>query len=100
MSSSSFSIFLSILICFLFCFTNGQQQNFQGWTPQQIEAYRSHYYNWYHQQRVAPQPVVTQAPVELHNHPIFRNFEKDDKGNVWHGNDDAKILFISRSSYP
>ncbi|WKX93156.1 hypothetical protein Q1695_010863 [Nippostrongylus brasiliensis] len=39
-------------------------------------------------------------------HPHYINYyksqgyETDDKGNVWHGNDHAKLMIFARSSYP
>ncbi|CAB3404589.1 unnamed protein product [Caenorhabditis bovis] len=102
-SCSSLTIALVILLA-LAPVVSPQQWN--QWTPQQIQAYRQQqYYNWYwqqqqllRQQQVAQQ-TTTHAPQST-PHPWFPYAQTDEKGSVWVGNDNAKILLISRTSFP
>ncbi|KAL6733141.1 hypothetical protein Aduo_003819 [Ancylostoma duodenale] len=41
----------------------------------------------------------TQAPQYVNYYKSY-GYETDDKGNVWTGNDAAKIMIIAKSSYP
>ncbi|CAL2050917.1 unnamed protein product [Caenorhabditis brenneri] len=76
----------------------------QQWTPQQMEVYRQQYYNWwYNQQRMQqvqqqPQPAAQPAPQQTQG--MFGNAQSDSKGNSWHGDDNAKLFLVARSSWP
>lgn len=74
-------IFLFALVL-LISYTSAQQQFFNMWEPLKF----------------LPQ-MPTQAPYYA---SYYKNqgYETDDKGNVWHGNDNAKFMIFARSSYP
>ncbi|CAI2356168.1 unnamed protein product [Caenorhabditis sp. 36 PRJEB53466] len=74
----------------------------QQWTAQQMEAYRQQYYQWYYNQQRMQQAQATQAPAPVAQtpHPIWGNAQSDSKGNFWHGDDNAKLSLIARSSWP
>ncbi|CAI4228301.1 unnamed protein product [Auanema sp. JU1783] len=40
------------------------------------------------------------SPPSYVDHYKRHGYDTDDKGNVWLGNDHAKLLLIARSSYP
>ncbi|PIC19634.1 hypothetical protein B9Z55_025113 [Caenorhabditis nigoni] len=46
-------------------------------------------YWWYNQQ-------PTQAPANN----WFSGSQSDDKGNMWHGSDNAKLMIFAKSSWP
>lgn len=106
-------VFLLLFVCFISI--HAQQQ----WSPQQLAAYRQQYYNWYNmtancfilfqeivsrwynQQRMQQQIQSVQAIQQAQTpSPFFGNSQSDSKGNYWHGDDNAKLLLIARSSWP
>ncbi|CAL2050916.1 unnamed protein product [Caenorhabditis brenneri] len=56
-----------------------------------VSAQWDNSYWWYNQQ-------PTQAP----NYNWFGSsgHQSDDKGNMWHGNDNAKLMLFAKSSWP
>ncbi|KAK6733389.1 hypothetical protein RB195_017245 [Necator americanus] len=56
------------------------------------------FYNPWEGLKLLPQ-FPTQAPSYMNYYKGY-GYETDDKGNVWAGNDAAKIMIIAKSSYP
>ncbi|CAP21650.1 Protein CBG00171 [Caenorhabditis briggsae] len=99
---------MNTFFIFTFLFALVAFSSAQQWTAQQLAAYRQQqYYNWwYNQQRmqqVQQQPQFQQPapaqPVPVQS-PFFGNAQSDSKGNSWHGDDNAKLFLVARSSWP
>uniref|UniRef100_A0A8R1INX7 Uncharacterized protein n=1 Tax=Caenorhabditis japonica TaxID=281687 RepID=A0A8R1INX7_CAEJA len=82
------------------------------WHPFQLVLYFIFFgrelYNHFFVARFQPQPQAPQpaaAPASapgsnVQHHPIWGRVESDDKGNMWVGDDVAKLQIVSRYSPP